>query len=111
MSGASGWTFQPDPRGSAGLTIQERFEAFHQRNPWVFDELARLCREMLATGRTRLGLRMFIEVIRWHYYRQTSDETTVFRINDHYISRYVRRLTTVYPELAPCFETRRLRAA
>lgn len=92
-------------------TIQERFEEFHRLNPWVCDALERLAADYVARGRTRIGIRMLWEVLRWHYNRATADPSSEFRANDHYHSRYVRLLIQRHPEWAACFELRRLKAA
>lgn len=94
----------------AHLTIQERFEAFHQANPWVYEAMVSLTRDWLARGHRRLGVGMLQEVLRWQYGRATvgGDE---FKLNDHFRSRYARLLIAEHPEFAGVFETRRLRAA
>src|SRR5690554_4336580 len=45
------------PAPAPALTIGERFEAFHAANPWVCDALVTLTREMVARGRTRIGVK------------------------------------------------------
>jgi hypothetical protein len=91
-------------------TIQERFEAFHEANPWVYRALVSLTRDWIGKGHDRIGIKMLTEIIRWHYGRQTTDSTG-FRLNNNYPSRYVRLIITEHPEWAPVFETRELRSA
>lgn len=90
-------------------TIDQRFEAFHAANPWVYDALERLAADMLRRGRRRIGIRMLWEVIRWQYAQQTTDPSSSFKVNDHYHSRFVRLLISRHPEWADAFETRELR--
>jgi len=90
-------------------TIGERFEAFHAANPWVLTAYERLTADELRRGRSRVGIGMLTEVLRWHYGRQTTGDT--FRINNNLRSRYVRLLLERHPEWAGVFETRELRAA
>lgn len=90
-------------------TIQERFDAFHRANPWVYDSLVVLTRDWLARGHQRAGMKQLLEVIRWEHGRRTSSDEG-FKINNDFTSRYVRLLVHHHPEWADVFETRRLRA-
>lgn len=92
-------------------TIQEQFEAFDAANPWVYEALVTLTRDWLAAGHSRAGLKAFVEVIRWSYGRQTTDEWSPFRINNNLTSRFVRKLIDEHPEWSDVFATRELRAA
>ena len=97
------------PRGSG--TIQQRFEAFHQLNPWIFDALEELAEDLIKQGRRRIGISMLWEVVRWQYARSTVDPSSDFKANDHYHSRYVRLLIDVHPDWTDVFELRVLRAS
>lgn len=94
-----------------GLSIQARFEEFHRLNPWVADALIRLARDMVARGRTRIGVKHLVEIVRWQWNRATTDPTTDLRINNVYTSRYSRLLEDLAPDLRGVFEQRVLRAA
>ena len=89
-------------------TLQEKFERFHAANPWVALALEALTRDWLATGRQRVGIKMFIEVLRWEHARRT--DGSEFRYNNSFTSRYVRLLIEAHPDWADAFETRALRA-
>lgn len=93
----------------ADLTIQERFERFHELNPWVFEAYETLTADWLARGHKRIGVGMLTEVIRYEYARQTRGDG--FKVNNNFRSRYVRLLIAEHPEWAEAFETRKLRAA
>jgi hypothetical protein len=93
----------------ADLTIQERFEAFHEANPWVLDRLAHMTRDWLARGHQRVGIGMLFEVLRYDYSVATHGDD--FKLNNSLRSRYARRLIEDHPEWQDAFETRRLRAA
>lgn len=97
------------PERVVGQTIQEKFEAFHALNPWVYRALVRLTADWVARGRTRIGMKMLTEVLRWEYGRQTVGDE--FKINNNFTSRYVRLLVSEHPEFADAFHTRELRAA
>jgi hypothetical protein len=46
-------------------TIQQRFEAFHQANPWIYRVLVQMIQELRDHGVTRFGVRSLWEVLRW----------------------------------------------
>jgi len=97
--------FLPVPRGP----IDRQFWRFHQRHPEVYDELRSMCFRARARGRTRLGIGMLFEVLRWNRIIEgLPDETEDFKLNNNYRSRYARLLMEREPELAGFFSTRRL---
>jgi hypothetical protein len=102
-------TFQLDLLADRHLSIQERFERFDRENPHVYPHLRRLALEARDAGLQRIGVRMLWEVMRWHVAIETRDPSGL-KLNDHYTSRYVRKLIREHPELDGLFETRRLRA-
>lgn len=91
-------------------TIQERFEAFHAANPWVYDAFVALTEDWIRRGHTRIGIKMLAEVLRWQYGRKTADSSS-FKLNNVFPSRYVRRMLAEHPEWADVFETRELKSA
>lgn len=97
-----------DPEHHADETIQQRFDAFHRANPWVYEALVILVRDWVASGRTRAGMKQFIEVIRWEHGRRTDGDS--FRLNNNHTSRYARLLVEHHPEWAEVFQLRELRA-
>lgn len=97
------------PVDRTGLTIQQAFMAFHRANPWVYNALVALAHDMVDRGHSRIGIGMLAEVIRWHYYRQTDDPSSGFKLNNNYRSRYARMIAAREPALADVFETRELR--
>jgi hypothetical protein len=97
------------PAGQDHQTIQQAFEAFHAANPWVYRAFERLTGDWIERGRTRIGIGMLTEVIRWQYGRQTVSADG-FKINNNFRSRYVRRLIEDHPSWADAFETRELKA-
>lgn len=92
-----------------GETIQQRFESFHAHNPWVCEALEALTADWLSRGRTRIGIKMLFEILRWQYGRSTTGDE--FKLNNNYPSRYVRLLIDRHPEWAGVFQTRELKAA
>lgn len=101
----------PDIVLAGGQTIQERFEAFHQANPWVFTALEQMVTDDLNLGLPVGGMRMYWEVLRWRYNRRVDRRDGGFRCNDHFPSRYARALVEAHPEWASYFNLRVIRAA
>ncbi|KAB1989815.1 hypothetical protein ACWD4F_07550 [Streptomyces aureus] len=102
-------TIQPvrHPADVGGLTIQQRFEAFHALNPWVLRSLARMTADCAEKGFGRIGIGMLFELLRYQYGAATRGD--VFALNNDYRSRYVRLLLDEHPEWSPLFEVRALR--
>lgn len=97
-------TLTAPPAGS----IEDRFRAFHEANPWVYDRLRILALDMVGRGHKRIGIGQLWEVLRWQYARATTSGDGL-KLNNDYRSRYARLLAENTPELAEAFETRRLR--
>ncbi|MFI1179943.1 hypothetical protein ACH4UT_10340 [Streptomyces sp. NPDC020799] len=101
---------QPEPAGpDEARSIQERFEAFHELNPWILDHLEALTADCVTRGLSRVGIGMLFEVLRWQYGRATLGEP--WRLNNNFRSRYVRRMLERHPEWVSLFEIRALREA
>lgn len=88
-------------------TIDDKFRAFHEANPWVADELEKLADVEYRHGDGRIGIKYLIEVLRWNYRRATTGQP--FRIDNDFTSRYARLLVDRRPEFSDLFETRTLR--
>ncbi len=88
--------------------IQIKFEQFHADNPWVYRRLEQMTHDLIQRGRTRVGIGMLFEVIRWQVARSTTDID--FKLNNNYRSRYARLLIERHPEWDDIFETRALRS-
>ncbi|MFE0640164.1 hypothetical protein [Streptomyces sp. NPDC058877] len=95
------------PEPVAGATIQERFEAFHELNPWVLDELETMTARCVSQHWPRVGIAMLFELLRWRYGEATRGDE--FRLNNNFRSRYVRLLLERHPEWTHLFSTRALR--
>lgn len=98
-----------EPSYDEALSIQERFAAFHEANPWVARALEALVADWLKRGRRKVGMKALVEIVRWQYGRST--EAPEFRINNTYVSRYARLLIDLHPEWSEVIQTRELRAA
>jgi len=91
-------------------SIEASFLAFHDANPWVYDALVRLARDMLYRGRARIGIGMLFEVLRWQWTRATDDAHSYFKLNNNYRSRYARLMMEREEDLSGVFELRSLHA-
>ena len=98
----------PIKNNVTGDTTQERFLSFHELNPWIYATLVRMCEQLVAKGRTRIGMKMLFEVLRWQYARSTVGDD--LKLNNNYTSYYTRLIADNRPDLAILFEMRRMRA-
>jgi hypothetical protein len=88
-----------------GLTIQERFEDFHAKNPWVYQALRHLMAEAVRKNVKKIGIKLLYERLRWDVITTTT--ATDFKLNDHFTSRYARLLDAEFPGI---LELRKLRS-
>lgn len=100
------WVYVPVT--ATAPTIDEAFDLFHTANPWVYDALVRLARDLVAAGRERVGIGMLFEVLRWQWALGTADPTSEFKLNNNYRSRYARLIMSRETDLDGVFETRAL---
>ncbi len=90
-------------------TTDEKFADFHDKNPHVYVAFCRMARAAKSRGRTKLGIQMLAEALRWDYTVNTSRDEGDFKINNNYLSRYARKIMANEPDLASIFETRELK--
>jgi hypothetical protein len=89
---------------SPKLTLPEQFEAFHTRNPQVFDVLLRLAQEAIGRGRKRLSIKYLYELARMDDELVTDGKP--FKLSNSYTAFYARRLIQETPELANYLQLR-----
>lgn len=92
------------------MSIREQFEQFDRTNPSVYKTLVRLTFQAVDAGRSRLGIGMLWERLRWERFIQRDPEET-YKLNNNYRALYARKLMDDYPEFDGLFETRRRRTA
>ena len=90
-------------------TPRERFEAFHARNPKVYEELERMTSELVLRGRKHFGIKMLFENLRYNYYLTTEDPNSDFKLNNSYTAFYSRLLMANHPDWQGIFELRSAR--
>ena len=100
--------FSPVPAAELkkSLTVTERFEAFHEQHPHVYDTLVRLARRYFqATGEHDQSVQRLVEIARWDEKIRTGGESG-FEINNSFRPFYARLIMWQEPDLAEVFETR-----
>ena len=93
---------------STQTRLDREFFDFHAHNPGVYRELVKLARQAVTRGRTRVGMKMIYEVVRWNRFLETTDPD--WKLNNNYHSRYARLIMEQEPDLAGIFELRELRS-
>ena len=101
-------TLWDEPEPERELTIQERFELFHEANPEVYEWLHEKAMTAVASGK-KIGMKCLWEMLRWHVYIELEYEDE-FRLNNDFTSRYARYLMDDEDDLDGYFEIRELRA-
>lgn len=86
--------------------LDAEFRRFHADNPHVYRRLAEMARQARAAGRTRIGIGMLFEALRWEHAISTTGDD--FKLNNNHRSRYARLLMDSEPDLAGLFELRAL---
>lgn len=87
--------------------LDRKFREFHEKNPHVYKMLVDMTKKAKERGRTKVGIGMLFEVVRWEMFIKTTDVD--FKLNNNYRSRYARKIMADYPELDGFFETRELK--
>lgn len=84
------------------------FQRYHKENPHVYAKLREFALEAVEAGRTRFGINMLHERVRWY----TAVEATgdVWKLNNNYRAYYARLLMKNEPALDGLFALRASRA-
>jgi len=94
-------------RELTGLTIQQAFTRFDNRNPLVYKQFRRMAFQSINKNKKKTSSKMIINVIRWHFFLKTEGDE--FKINDAFTAHYARKFINEFPEYRYIFELRRLR--
>lgn len=97
------------PEPEDGQTLEQRFQAFHRANPWVYTAMVKLTDRYVATGAKRVSVKMLAEVIRFEYGATRGGEP--YRLNNSHTALYARLLLQDHPEWDGLIELRQRRAA
>lgn len=93
--------FEPD--------IQERFEQFDAEHPEVWRWFVHFANELLAKGVRHSSADMILHRVRFET-AANRERDGGFKINDHFTSRYARKLIDADPRFAQFFELRKIKA-
>jgi hypothetical protein len=94
--------------GHTDKKLLERFRAFHDENPKVYDEFKDFALQMAKTGRKKYSAWTIVNRIRWE--RDLESIGSVFKINNDFIALYARLLIYHLPEMEEFFELRTMKA-
>jgi hypothetical protein len=89
------------------LSIQERFETFDLAHPEVYAAFLEIAQQLLASGHRHYSSDAIMHVVRFHRDVNRARDG-VFKINDHYSSRYARKLMATDSRFSGFFSTRAL---
>ena len=90
-------------------TIQSAFLTFHYNNPQVYDLFKKFAYEARDAGFRHIGAKAIAERIRWQTMLETHGGG--WKVNNNYVSRYVRMLLDECPFFRGFFETRGLKTS
>lgn len=93
-----------NPITDPGASLRDRFTAFHEANPHVYEQLRVLSLDLVGRGAKQLGIGMLFEVLRWVYAVRTSGDE--YRLNNNHRAFYARLLMESEPELRGKFHVR-----
>lgn len=86
-----------------------KFKQYHRANPRVFGLFLRFTLKAKSRGYKHYSAKAVMERIRWHMEIDTQDGDG-FKINNSYVSRYVRLLEKLFPEYEGFYFKRGLRS-
>jgi hypothetical protein len=88
--------------------LEAQFREFHRLNPDVYSTLVDLARKAKSRGKTKIGIKMLWEVLRWERFLATVGDSD-YKLNNNYHSRYARLIMEQEGDLAGIFEVRKLK--
>lgn len=92
----------------ARLSTQAAFLVFNEANPHVYNNLVALTRMSKRSGRSRIGICLLYEKLRWEYSIKTDHAEGDFKLPNNYKPYYARMIMMNNPDLAGMFQINRL---
>lgn len=92
------------------LTLDERFQQYHEAHPEVFAEFRQLATQLLNKGHRHYGAGAIFEYIRFQRALRGGLDDEGLKLNNSYRSRYSRMLAAEDPRFKPFFEFRTLKS-
>lgn len=89
--------------------IQREFEDYDRRHPEVYAGLVELARQAKSEGRGKYGIEALFVIFRWHRRQPEKDEGAEYKMNDHFTSRYARKIMEENADLRDFFRVRPLK--
>jgi hypothetical protein len=89
--------------------LDAKFEKYHSKNPTIYTTLVTLAYQAKNAGKSKIGVGMLWEIMRWEHFLSTDDESK-FKLCNSYRSRYARLIMENEEGLQGIFNTRSLRA-
>jgi len=93
------------PETNPEMSIKERFDLFHEKNPEVFKRIAEIAITAKLNGMKRWSINGIFEVLRWQSSFETRGEQ--WKLNNSLRASYARKVMSDIPALAGFFETRK----
>lgn len=85
-------------------TMRDAWLAYHRANPHVYAAICRFADEAIRAGRTRIGIGMLTERLRWYTTIETRGDG--FKVNNNFRAFYARLWLAEHPDHPDFFEAR-----
>ena len=85
--------------------LQQEFNAYHQRNPRIYEKLRTLALRLKRVGASSYGMKALFEILRFNALLQSDKK---FKLSNNFTPYYARLLMKEEPQLASFFYTREL---
>lgn len=95
-----------EPTYTPAMTLEQRYEAWREVNGHVVAEFERRTRRLVDAGRSRIGMKMIAEAIRYETSLRSVGDP--WRVNNSYTSFIARELIRRHPQWSALIETRAL---
>jgi hypothetical protein len=87
------------------MTLAERYEVWREVNGHVIAEFERRTAQLVAAGRTRIGMKMIAEAIRFDM--SVRSDGSPWAVNNSVVAFVARDLIARHPDWSALIETRR----
>lgn len=90
--------------------LEERFQQFHEDNPWIYEQLVAEARKVVKKGYTHYGCRTIFENLRHNSVMDTEGSEAVgYKMNNDFCALYSRKIMEENYDLQGLFETREMK--
>ena len=84
--------------------LTNKFLAYHQENPHIWEMFERFALQAIKSGQTRLSADLIIQRLRWETMLSAIKDN--YKINDHYSADYARLFMEKHPQYNGFFALR-----